>query len=44
MIVEIKSDWTLNIQEMKDKVKAYNDLGYNFKLILEHQEVDLNTL
>ena len=44
MIVEIKSNWTLNVQEMKDKVKAYNDLGYNFKLILEHQEVDLETL
>jgi hypothetical protein len=29
---------------MKDKVKAYKELGYNFKLILEHQEVDLNKL
>ena len=35
-IVEIKSDYTLDIQEMKDKVKAYKDLGYNFKLILNH--------
>jgi len=43
-IVEIKSNWTLNIQEMKDKVKAYKDLGYNFKLILEHKETDLNLL
>ena len=37
-IVEIKSTWTLDIQEMKDKVKAYKDLGYNFKLILEHKD------
>ena len=37
-IVEIKSNWTLDIQEMKDKVKAYKDLGYNFKLILEHKD------
>ena len=29
---------------MKDKVKVYKELGYNFKLILEHQEVDLNKL
>lgn len=43
-IVEIKSNWTLNIQEMKDKVKAYKDLGYNFKLILEHKETDLYSL
>lgn len=43
-IVEIKSNWTLDVQEMKDKVKAYKDLGYNFKLILEHKEIDLNLL
>ena len=29
---------------MKDKVKAYKDLGYNFKLILEHKETDLYSL
>lgn len=43
-IVEIKSNWTLDIQEMKDKVKVYKDLGYNFKLILEHKEIDINNL
>jgi len=43
-IVEIKSNWTLDIQEMKDKVKAYKDLGYNFKLILEHKEENINNL
>lgn len=37
-IVEIKSNYTLNIHEMKDKVKVYKDLGYNFKLILEHKD------
>jgi len=40
-IVEIKSNWTLNIQEMKDKKKAYLEQGYNFKLILDHKEIDL---
>lgn len=40
-IVEIKSDWTLDIQEMKDKKKAYLEQGYNFKLILEHKEVKI---
>lgn len=43
-IVEIKSVWTLDVQEMKDKVKAYKTLGYNFKLILEHHETNLDSL
>ena len=29
---------------MKDKTKAYIDLGYNFKLILEHKECDINEI
>ena len=29
---------------MKDKVKSYRENGFNFKLILEHKEVDLDTL
>ena len=29
---------------MIDKFKAYKDLGYNTKLILEHKEVDLYSL
>lgn len=41
-IVEIKSEFTLDIQNMKDKFKSYNNLGYNTKLILEHKEVDIN--
>ena len=43
-IVEIKSIWTLDKQEMKDKFKAYKDLGYNFKLILEHKETNIETI
>jgi len=43
-IVEIKSWYTLDIQNMKDKVKRYKELGYNFKLILEHEEIDINTI
>lgn len=43
-IVEIKSDWTLDIQNMKDKFKAYKELGYNTKLILNHEETDLDSL
>ena len=40
-IVEIKSDFTLDIQEMRDKFEAYKKLGYSCKLILEKEEVDL---
>ena len=38
LIVEIKSSWTLDEQNMKDKIKAYKNLGYNFKLICDHNE------
>lgn len=37
-IVEIKSNWTYDEQNMKDKIKVYKDNGYNVKLILEHKE------
>lgn len=40
-IVEIKSEWTLDIQEMLDKKKAYLEQGYNFKLILDHKETEI---
>lgn len=40
-IIEIKSDFTLDIQEMTDKFLTYESLGYMPKLILEHEEVDL---
>lgn len=41
MIVEIKSNFTLDKQNMIDKKKAYLDLGYKFKLICEHKEINL---
>ena len=41
-IVEIKSNYTLDIQEMKDKCAEYERLGYKFKLILEHKESNIN--
>lgn len=40
-IVEVKSIFTLDVQNMKDRVQAYTNNGYNFKLILEHQEEDI---
>lgn len=40
-IVEIKSSWTLDKQNMKDKMKTYNKLGYNTKLICDHKEIVL---
>jgi hypothetical protein len=33
MIVEIKSNYTLDLQNMKDKFKQYNEEGYKTKLI-----------
>lgn len=41
LIVEIKSEWTLDRENMLDKKEAYLKQGYNFKLIVEHKEVDL---
>lgn len=37
-IVEVKSFLTYNQQEMEDKKKAYEQCGYKFKLVLEHEE------
>lgn len=39
-IVEIKSEYTYNKQEMIDKSDEYKRLGFNFKLILDHIEYD----
>lgn len=44
LIIEVKSNYTLDIQNMKDKFKQYTILGYNVKLVLEHKDVDLYTL
>lgn len=38
---EVKSSYTLDLQNMKDKIKAYKKNGYNFKLILDNKETDL---
>jgi hypothetical protein len=38
-IIEIKSDYTYNEINMKDKLKSYKEHGYKFKLVLEHKEV-----
>ena len=40
-IVEIKSSYTYDKQNMDDKIKAYKKYGYNFKLILDHKEVSI---
>lgn len=36
-IVEVKSTYWLNVEEMTDKKEAYLNLGYKFKLNLDHQ-------
>lgn len=38
-IVEIKSLYTLDIQNMKDKFKSYKELGYNCKCICDYKEL-----
>jgi hypothetical protein len=43
-VIEIKSTYTLDIQNMKDKFKAYIELGYKPKLILEHKEINIDLL
>ena len=43
-IVEVKSTWTLDKQNMIDKRVAYLKSGYNFKLWLEHEYVDLDSI
>ena len=40
-IVEIKSEYTLNIQNLKDKFKAYKELGYNCKCICDYKEIKI---
>ena len=43
-IVEIKSNYTLNVQNMLDKKLAYENAGYKFKLILEHKETNISNI
>lgn len=42
-IIEVKSSWTFDKQNMLDKRAAYHELGYDFKLWYEHEFVDLDT-
>lgn len=39
LIVEIKSNFTYNKQEMNDKFQSYEEKGYKTKLILDKEEV-----
>lgn len=41
-IVEIKSNWTYDEQNMKDKIKSYKNNSYNVKLIIENDEYNIN--
>lgn len=41
MIVEIKSSYTLNKQNMEDKKKAYLNNGYKFKCICDFKEIEI---
>lgn len=41
LIVEIKSNYTLDKQNMIDKKKAYIEQGYDFKLICDHKEINI---
>lgn len=40
-IVEIKSEYTLNKTEMRDKIDAYKNLGYTVKIIVDHKEIEI---
>ena len=43
-IVEIKSAWTLDVQNMKDKAIEYQNRGYSFRLICDHKELNIDFL
>ena len=43
-ITEVKSSYTLNVQNMKDRVKNYRELGYNFILMLDKKEVNIDNM
>lgn len=43
-IIEVKSSYTYDEQNMKDKFKSYIELGYKPKLILDFKEKQLNLL
>ena len=41
LIIEIKSTYTLDKINMVDKKKQYLNLGYNFKCICDHKEINI---
>ena len=43
-IVEIKSAFTLDVQNMRDRQKEFERLGYNFKLIFDFKEMTLDEI
>lgn len=43
-IIEVKSSWTFDKQNMTDKRAAYRALGYDFRLWYEHEFVELDVL
>ena len=41
LIIEIKSKYTLDMQNMIDRKKAYIENGYNFKCICNFEEIEI---
>lgn len=41
MIIEVKSNWTYDEQNMKDKFKSYKEHDYSCKLILDKKEIEI---
>lgn len=44
LIVEIKSSYTLDLQNMKDRIKSYKENGYSVKVICNHKEIDIEKI
>ena len=43
-IVEIKSNFTLDVINMRDRIKEFKKRGYNFKLIFDFKEMTLDEI
>lgn len=43
-IVEIKSSYTLDVVNMRDRQKEFENLGYNFKLIFDFKEMTIDEI
>jgi len=41
LIVEVKSNYTYDKQNMMDKMKTYKEHGYKFKLLLDHKFIEI---